>query len=132
MNRFGKLCVTLAAVSVSANAYAHEDVRPLTQPTPSYPADAILQKLSGRCEVRFDVDLRGQVVDPVALCTHPFFCEEVIRTISAVTFAPNDEEEHSLPYYGAVYPFEFSISGDRVTSKNAPFRECKGKAQAVS
>ena len=126
------ICGLTLMVSPIASANEDRNAQPLTYPAPTYPNAAIRAGLSGNCEVLFDVNKTGAVISPKARCTHKAFCEEAVRAISAVSFAPKQVEGKSVARYGVEYPFQFLLEGVSPNTDFGPLEACETQHQAVS
>ena len=113
-------------------ASSDRDAQPIHPPVPKYPVQAAMAKVSGMCEVSFDVDRNGKLVAPRAACSNPVFCHEVLRAMSETEYAPKIVDGVPSPRYGVVYPIEFSISGRTDENGYDPLKPCAQEKQAVS
>ncbi|MCI4645428.1 MAG: energy transducer TonB, partial [Hyphomonadaceae bacterium] len=67
--------------------------------------------IEGSCEVRFDVNARGEPFNVEAVCTDSVFRREAERAVSRVRFAPKIVRGQALERRNVVYPIEFGLDG---------------------
>ncbi|HPE48796.1 MAG TPA: TonB family protein [Hyphomonas sp.] len=79
------------------------------KPAPDYPVSAIEKGLSGSCEVRFSLTSRGLPFDITAVCTHPEFEREALRSVGKAQFLPQVRDGQAVEAHNLVYPLEFTL-----------------------
>ncbi|KDA04424.1 M56 family metallopeptidase [Hyphomonas oceanitis] len=81
----------------------------VTNPQPGYPVAAAKDKISGACEVMFDLGTDGLPRDMMAECSDPVFVEEAAR-MSGARFKPHiGPNGRSMVVKGQRYPLQFCI-----------------------
>ena len=81
----------------------------LSYPQPYYPAEAASQKLSGTCEVLFDLGTDGKPANTLAACSGPVF-EASAAELHGAAFEPVlDANGQPVEVKGLVYPLQFCI-----------------------
>ena len=88
------------------------DAQPVRPPRPSYPLLAQYFGVSGRCDVRFDVDPYGYPLEIRPYCTHTVFCKSARDAVGQVVFKPKILRGRAVTRRNVVYPLEYSISRD--------------------
>jgi periplasmic protein TonB len=99
----------MKSLAIDPVAVSDRDAQPIRPPTPSYPQRAQERGLSGKCDVRFDVDTRGKPYNVQATCTDSVFKSEAERAVSRVEFAPKIVRGKAVERRNVVYPLEFNI-----------------------
>lgn len=115
--KFGQVFLALmlaAAQPVQAEVFKEipsedRDAQPIRPPMPVYPMLAAYFKISGRCDVRFNVDARGFSRDIKPFCSHQVFCKSARDAVGDVVFAPKVKEGKAVPRRNVVYPLWYSI-----------------------
>ena len=92
--------------------------QPVSLPTPHYPERMARHRISGACEVRFDIAPTGEPVGLKVSCDHEGFAEEAERVVRAAQFAPRYVEGEAVKTLNVMYPLEFTMM-DRSTPWNA-------------
>ncbi|PKP80045.1 MAG: hypothetical protein CVT79_16925 [Alphaproteobacteria bacterium HGW-Alphaproteobacteria-18] len=87
-----------------------EDAQPLHPPQPVYPMMAGILGLSGYCEVRFSIDVRGKVIEIQPSCTHPVFCASAAAAMEEVRFIPKRKNGKLVPRKNIIYPLYYAIN----------------------
>lgn len=88
------------------------DAQPVRPPRPFYPMLAQYFGVSGRCEVRFDVDQRGYPRQIRPYCTHTVFCKSARDAVGQVMFKPKILGGRAVTRQNVVYPLEYNITRD--------------------
>ncbi|WP_300390126.1 energy transducer TonB [Henriciella sp.] len=96
-----------AAQSGSPAPASDRDAQPENYPHPVYPAEAVRNGLSGKCNVILDVTADGEPFNVKADCTDPVFAESATEAMKQVTFPPKLVEGQSVSRTGVVYPIEY-------------------------
>lgn len=104
LNRVQSLAIDPVAIS-------DRDAQPIRPPVPTYPRRAAERGIEGSCEVRFDVNPRGQPFNIEANCTDSVFRREAERAVSRVEFAPKIVRGQAVGRRNVVYPLEFRLEG---------------------
>ncbi len=99
----------MKSLAIDPVAVSDRDAQPIRPPTPSYPQRAQERGLSGKCDVRFDVDTRGKPYNVQATCSDSVFKSEAERAVSRVEFAPKIVRGKAVERRNVVYPLEFNI-----------------------
>ncbi len=114
--RIATACLALVlTVSGAAFAETHAGVpedretQPIAPPTPSFPVLAAYMKVSGRCDVHFNVDAGGRTKDIQPLCTHRVFCKSARDAVGSVTFEPKMEGGRKVERRNVVYPLWYTV-----------------------
>lgn len=81
-------------------------LRAIRPPAPVFPRGATA---SGTCEVRFDVDARGNPFNVTAQCSEKVFEREAIRGMRKAQFAPEMRGGEPVIRRNVVYPIEFNL-----------------------
>lgn len=79
-------------------------------PAPAIPSAALTRGLSGRCEVRFDVDTAGRPQNIAAQCTDNIFKAEAERAVRRAEFLPAIRNGQPVVQKNAIYPIEFTVN----------------------
>ena len=79
------------------------------EPMPSIPPGALARGISGRCDVRFDVDTAGRPQNVSAQCTDNVFKAEAERSVRRAEFLPAIRNGQPVIQKNAVYPIEFLV-----------------------
>jgi len=87
------------------------DARPISPPVAEFPLRMAERGIEGRCEVRFNVNARGEPVDLGADCTHSGFVRAAQQAVSRVRFAPKIVRGQPVERRKLVYPLEFRFDG---------------------
>ena len=112
--------VALALVATgpaSAESYKEipsedRDAQPVRPPQPVYPMLAAYFGLSGRCEVRFNVDKRGYARKVKPYCSHQAFCKSARDAVGDVVFTPKVLNGQPVPRLSVVYPLWYTYDAD--------------------
>lgn len=100
--------VTFGALATSPiDARELVAVRP---PAPAMPSAALARSVSGRCDVRFDVDTAGRPQGVSAQCTDNVFKAEAERAVRRAEFLPAIRNGQPVIQKNAVYPIEFQVN----------------------
>src|SRR3990167_5865058 len=99
----------MKSLAIDPVAVSDRDAQPIRPPTPSYPQRAQERGLSGKCDVRFDVDTSGKPYNVQATCSDSVFKSEAERAVSRVEFAPKIVRGKAVERRNVVYPLEFNI-----------------------
>ena len=86
------------------------DAQPVKPPAPVYPILAAYFGISGRCDVRFNVDARGFSRHIKAFCTHQVFCKSATDAVADVVFEPKIKDGRRVQRRNVVYPLWYSMS----------------------
>lgn len=108
------------------------NAQPIYPPVPTYPVEAISKRLSGMCDMHFDVTPSGKVSNLRAKCTSPLFCRESERAALEMKYAPKRGDNGPVWRYGVVYPLEYVIASTRPTHKGQPLEWCEVEERAIS
>lgn len=117
------LALALAAVlPAEAEVYKEipsedRDAQPIKPPTPVFPMLAAYFGISGRCDVRFNVDARGYSRHIKAFCSHQVFCKSAADAVASVVFEPKVQDGRRVPRLNVVYPLWYYI-GSQETSQS--------------
>lgn len=96
-----------AAQASSTGPASDRDAQPENFPHPVYPAEAVRNGLSGKCNVILDVTADGEPFNVKADCTDPVFVESATEAMKHVTFPTKLVEGQSVSRTGVVYPIEY-------------------------
>lgn len=115
--KFVPVCLALLlafAAPVHADVYREipsedRDAQPLRPPRPVYPFLAAYVGMSGRCDVRFNVDARGYTRHIKSFCSHQVFCKSATDAVASVVFEPKIKDGRKVPRLNVVYPLWYSI-----------------------
>ncbi len=99
----------VSSFAMDAVAVSDRDAQPIRPPIPSYPRRAAERGIEGDCDVRFDVDTRGQPYNITASCTDNVFESEAERAVSRVEFAPKIVRGKPVERRNVVYPISFTL-----------------------
>lgn len=99
------------SIAIDPVAISDRDAQPISPPVPQYPQRAAERGIEGSCEVRFDVNARGEPFNVEATCTDSVFKREAERAVSRVRFAPKIVRGQALERRNVVYPIEFGLDG---------------------
>ena len=99
------------SIAIDPVAISDRDAQPISPPQPTYPQRAAERGIEGSCEVRFDVNARGEPFNVEADCTDSVFRREAERAVSRVRFAPKIVRGQALERRNVVYPIEFGLDG---------------------
>ena len=97
-------------ININPVAIPDTDARPIRPPQLTYPHRAAKGGIEGRCQVRFDVDVRGTPYNIVADCTDQVFEREAVRAVGKVEFAPKIVRGQASERRNVVYPLEFTLT----------------------
>ena len=98
------------ALAIDPVAISDRDAQPIRPPVPTYPSRAAERGIEGSCDVRFDVDTRGEPYNVTADCTDRVFKREAERAVSRVEFAPKIIRGQAAERRNVVYPLEFTLA----------------------
>ncbi|MEL6568084.1 MAG: energy transducer TonB [Pseudomonadota bacterium] len=99
------------SIAIDPVAISDRDAQPISPPVVQYPQRAAERGIEGSCEVRFDVNARGEPFNVNADCTDSVFRREAERAVSRVRFAPKIVRGQALERRNVVYPIEFGLDG---------------------
>lgn len=99
------------SIAIDPVAISDRDAQPISPPVVQYPQRAAERGIEGSCEVRFDVNARGEPFNVAADCTDSVFVREAERAVSRVRFAPKIVRGQALERRNVVYPIEFGLDG---------------------
>ena len=99
------------SLAIDPVAISDRDAQPISPPQVSYPQRAAQRGVEGTCEVRFDVNPRGEPFNVEATCTDSVFRREAERAVSRVKFAPKIVRGQAVGRRNVVYPLEFQLTG---------------------
>lgn len=99
------------SLAIDPVAISDRDAQPISPPQVSYPQRAAERGIEGSCEVRFNVNGRGEPYDVAADCTDSVFRREAERAVSRVRFAPKIVRGQAVERRNVVYPIEFGLDG---------------------
>ncbi len=85
------------------------ELRPVSAPVVTYPANAVRRGLEGRCDVRMDVTPMGRPYNVRAVCSDRVFVREAERAVSKVEFIPKLAGGQRVGRKNVVYPVEFQL-----------------------
>lgn len=97
------------SLAIDPVAISDRDAQPISPPQVSYPQRAAERGTEGTCEVRFDVNGRGEPYNVVADCTDSVFVREAERAVSRVRFAPKIVRGQAVERRNVVYPLDFQL-----------------------
>lgn len=80
------------------------DAQPFLPPTPVYPIAAAYFGVSGRCDVRFNVDAYGYTKEIRPFCSHAVFCKSARDAVGTARFEPKTIHGRAVPRRNVVYP----------------------------
>jgi periplasmic protein TonB len=99
------------SIAIDPVAISDRDAQPISPPVVQYPRRAAERGIEGSCEVRFDVNARGEPFNVQADCSDSVFKREAERAVSRVRFAPKIVRGQALERRNVVYPMEFGLDG---------------------
>lgn len=99
------------SLAIDPVAISDRDAQPISPPQLSYPQRAAERGIEGSCEVRFNVNGRGEPYDVQADCSDSVFRREAERAVSRVRFAPKIVRGQAVERRNVVYPIEFGLDG---------------------
>ncbi|MEO0817712.1 MAG: energy transducer TonB [Pseudomonadota bacterium] len=99
------------SIAIDPVAISDRDAQPISPPVVQYPQRAAERGIEGSCEVRFDVNARGEPFNVEADCSDSVFRREAERAVSRVRFAPKIVRGQALERRNVVYPIEFGLDG---------------------
>lgn len=99
------------SIAIDPVAISDRDAQPISPPVVQYPQRAAERGIEGSCEVRFDVNARGEPFNVQADCSDSVFRREAERAVSRVRFAPKIVRGQALERRNVVYPIEFGLDG---------------------
>ncbi len=91
------------------------DAQPIRPPQPVYPMLAAYFGMSGRCDVRFNVDKRGFARQVRPFCSHQAFCKSARDAVGAVVFTPKVLNGQPVPRLNVVYPLWYTYDAEAVS-----------------
>lgn len=100
----------MASIAIDPVAISDRDAQPISPPQVTYPQRAAERGTEGSCEVRFNVNGRGEPYDVEADCTDSVFRREAERAVSRVRFAPKIVRGQAVERRNVVYPLEFTMA----------------------
>lgn len=100
----------MASIAIDPVAISDRDAQPISPPQVTYPQRAAERGTEGSCEVRFNVNARGEPYDVEATCTDQVFRREAERSVSRVRFAPKIVRGAAVERRNVVYPLEFTMA----------------------
>ena len=103
--------VRLDQMPLSPVAINEREAQPIRPPVPVYPRRAAERSLEGRCDVQFDVDVRGRPHNIQAACSDRIFVREAEAAVSRVQFVPKIQRGRPVERQNVVYPLEFRLKG---------------------
>lgn len=118
-----KLAAAFIAIALAATGAANaepykeipsedRDAQPVRPPQPVYPVLAAYFGLSGRCNVRFNVDARGFARNVKPYCSHQAFCKSARDAVGDVVFKPKVLNGRAVPRLNVVYPLWYSFDAE--------------------
>ncbi|MEL6662731.1 MAG: energy transducer TonB [Pseudomonadota bacterium] len=99
------------SIAIDPVAISDRDAQPISPPVVQYPTRAAERGIEGECEVRFDVNARGEPFNVQANCSDSVFRREAERAVSRVRFAPKIVRGQALERRNVVYPLVFNLDG---------------------
>lgn len=87
------------------------DARPISPPVAQYPDRMAQRGIEGRCDVHFNVNVRGEPIDIEATCSDAGFARAAEQAVSKVRFAPKIVRGQTVERENVVYPIEFRLDG---------------------
>ena len=99
----------MQSLAIDPVAISDRDAQPIRPPVPTYPQRAAERGIEGSCEVRFDVDTRGNPYNIQATCSDNVFKREAERAVGRVEFAPKIVRGKAAERRNVVYPLEFKL-----------------------
>jgi protein TonB len=100
----------LNSLAIDPIAISDRDAQPVSPPVVTYPSRAQERGTEGSCEVKFDVNTRGEPFNVVATCTNNVFKREAERSVGRVRFAPKIVRGQAVERSNVVYPLEFTLA----------------------
>ncbi|MEM1106769.1 MAG: energy transducer TonB [Pseudomonadota bacterium] len=97
------------SIAIDPVAISDRDAQPISPPVVQYPQRAAERGIEGQCEVRFDVNARGEPFNVEADCSDSVFRREAERAVSRVRFAPKIVRGQALERRNVVYPIQFNL-----------------------
>lgn len=89
-----------------------------------------MRGLVGSCEVYFDVDEAGTVVNPWAVCTNTAFCKESVRAVGLMKYAPRVEDGVAVRMNRLRYPLVFTMFDTPDDYTFGEFKNCTARPVA--
>lgn len=100
----------MSSLAIDPVAISDRDAQPISPPQVTYPQRMAERGTEGSCEVRFDVNPRGEPYNVEADCTDSGFRREAERSVSRVRFAPKIVRGQAVERRNVVYPLEFTLA----------------------
>ncbi|MEO0465721.1 MAG: TonB family protein [Pseudomonadota bacterium] len=100
----------MSSMAIDPVAISDRDAQPISPPQVTYPQRAAERGIEGSCEVRFNVNARGEPYDVDADCTDSVFVREAERSVSRVRFAPKIVRGSAVERANVVYPLQFDLA----------------------
>lgn len=85
-------------------------IQPIHPPNVVYPARLLERGIEGSCDVRFDVNLRGEAMNIRPQCSHPGLESSARRAVAGSRFSPKIVAGKPVEQRNVVYPIAYSIS----------------------
>lgn len=99
----------VTGIDIGAVAVDDRDAQPIRPPQCSFPSRAASRGISGDCEVRFNVDVRGRPYGMDATCSDSIFIREAQRCVGNAEFAPKIVRGQPAERRNVVYPLNFQL-----------------------
>jgi len=87
------------------------DAQPISPPVAEFPRRMAERGVEGQCDVRFNVNARGEPVDIDANCTDAGFSRAAEQAVARVRFAPKIVRGQAVERRNVVYPLDFKLEG---------------------
>ncbi|MEO0817711.1 MAG: TonB family protein [Pseudomonadota bacterium] len=104
MGRMGDFVVTPIVID-------ERDAKPISPPVAQFPRRMAERGVEGQCDVRFNVNARGEPVDIDADCTDAGFARAAEQAVARVRFAPKIVRGQAVERRNVIYPIEFTLEG---------------------
>ncbi|MEL6662730.1 MAG: TonB family protein [Pseudomonadota bacterium] len=96
---------------VSPIVIDERNAQPISPPLPQFPRRMAERGVEGACEVRFNVNARGEPVDIDADCTDIGFARAAEQAVARVRFFPKIVRGQAVERRNVVYPLDFRLEG---------------------
>ncbi|MEM9740175.1 MAG: TonB family protein [Pseudomonadota bacterium] len=87
------------------------DAKPINPPVPQYPRRMAERNIEGSCEVKFNVNARGEPIDIEAACSDHGFARAAEQAVGKVRFAPKIVRGQAVERRNVIYPLNFNLKG---------------------
>lgn len=90
--------------------FERQRAEPIRAPRPDFPQIAAIRGISGACDVRFDINPRGEPYNISAECTDRVFEREAVRATRQALFAAPVRNGTPIGQKNLVYPIVFQLN----------------------